>query len=132
MHVISHAQQQATNYVVSVEARKVAASARMLVAILCLALSVSGQNVDSTHSQSGTCSPSDESGAPSVYVSFIMVGRVDTLRGDYVGRLRNSVQFIQGLSEVHGVRSEVSAGPTTYALYVFCAGKYVPVVDCNV
>jgi hypothetical protein len=43
-----------------------------------------------------------------VYVSFVMVGRVDTLRGDYVGRLRNSVQFIQALSEVHNVRSEVS------------------------
>lgn len=42
-----------------------------------------------------------------VYVSFVMVGRVDGLRGDYVGRLRNSMQFIQELSVIHKLSSEV-------------------------
>jgi hypothetical protein len=46
-------------------------------------------------------------GKGGVYVSFVMVGRVDTLRGDYVGRLRNSVQFIQALSRLHKVSSEI-------------------------
>ena len=54
------------------------------------------------------CAAGDATGT-GVYVSFVMVGRVDTLRGDYVGRLRNSVQFIQALSKVHNVRSEVCA-----------------------
>jgi len=53
----------------------------------------------------GGCSAAAAGG--SVYVSFVMVGRVDTLRGDYVNRLRNSVQFIQALSMAHSVRSEV-------------------------
>ena len=30
-----------------------------------------------------------------IYVSFVMVGRVDDLRGDSVGRLRNGVEFLR-------------------------------------
>ena len=32
------------------------------------------------------CLPGDAACAAGIYVSFVMVGRVDTLRGDYVGR----------------------------------------------
>lgn len=67
-----------------------------LSALLVLALSIDAQD---DQGGVGSCGP--------VYVSFVMVGRVDSLRGDYVGRLRNSVQFIQALCKAHGVRAEI-------------------------
>ena len=51
-----------------------------------------------------------ESGEPkssTVYVSFVMASRVDNLRGDSVGRLRNSVEFFQFLCKVHNVSAEI-------------------------
>ena len=71
-----------------------------LSALLVLALSI-----DAWDDQGGVGSCGSPSGP--VYVSFVMVGRVDSLRGDYVGRLRNSVQFIQALCKAHGVRAEI-------------------------
>ena len=51
-----------------------------LSALLVLALSIDAQD-----DQGGVGSCDSPSGP--VYVSFVMVGRVDSLRGDYVGRL---------------------------------------------
>ncbi|KAJ1472273.1 hypothetical protein T484DRAFT_2025767, partial [Baffinella frigidus] len=42
-----------------------------------------------------------------IYVSFVMVGRVDDLRGDYVGRLRNGVEFLRALSVEAGLSAEI-------------------------
>jgi len=78
----------------------------LLTLMLALQLCMCTQDVHAT----GKCTEDNAlctAGAAGIYVSFVMVGRVDTLRGDYVGRLRNSVQFIQTLCEVHNVRSEV-------------------------
>jgi hypothetical protein len=41
------------------------------------------------------------------YVSFVMASRVDDLRGDSVGRVQNSVQFLQRLCYQHNVRGEI-------------------------
>jgi len=78
----------------------------LLTVMLALQVCVCAQDVHAT----GKCMEDNAlctTGAVGIYVSFVMVGRVDTLRGDYVGRLRNSVQFIQTLCEAHNVRSEV-------------------------
>ncbi|EKX31568.1 hypothetical protein GUITHDRAFT_122241 [Guillardia theta CCMP2712] len=45
--------------------------------------------------------------AADLYVSFVMVGRADDLRGDYVSRLANSIQLIQKYSLLHHVESEI-------------------------
>ena len=41
------------------------------------------------------------------YVSFVMASRVDDLRGDSVGRVQNSVQFIQYLCAHNNVSAEI-------------------------
>ena len=43
----------------------------------------------------------------SIYVSIVMCGRHDDMRGDYAGRLQNSLDFLFHQARRFGVRMEV-------------------------
>jgi hypothetical protein len=68
--------------------------APLVACLLALASLSRSDDRDMAVLEQGPASGGDPA-ACQIYVSFVMCGRVDDLRGDYVGRLRNSVEFLR-------------------------------------